>query len=579
MNRKSPLDAAADGIEQGKRLVRIGGDRGLSLAERIANRLMRLSWRSPLHAIRLKGRYPLKLVAVPDDPMMGDIRAGQSILSGQFLWRDETLDLETLDFGKLDCTEGMARYIHSFEWLRDLSTVATREQGAPIAEFVMRKWIARHAEQVSDLAWRPSLWGKRILFWTAHAPLILSSNDLIYRSAVLNALARGARHLDRGADKAEQGVPRIAAWAGLAAAGLLIPGTAARRTTAEAGLARALSTGTTGDGGVICRSPAGLFDLVMVLSMLRAVYDARRQEMPEAADAALNMAVPALLGVTHGDGGLCSWQGSAPIPADRVAALVEASGVRTRPLPQARDWGYQRMASGNTVLIVDAAPPPLSRLNVGGCASTLAFEMSDGPHRLIVSCGGSRLPSRHLPPVIANGLRSTAAHSALTLADTNSTAIHNDGTLGRGVSEVELNRRESDQVSRLVASHDGYARRFGLVHSRTIEMNATGKEISGEDALIPAVTGRRKPQQVPFAVRFHLAPGIQISNTADGLGAVLRLPGGPMWQFRCQGGTLSTEESLWVDADGVPHSASQLVVSGEAAPGGVTLSWMLKRAG
>ena len=42
----------------------------------------------------------------------------------------------------------------------------------------------------------------RVLFWTAHAPLILSSTDLIYRSKVLNTLARGGRHLDRYADRA-----------------------------------------------------------------------------------------------------------------------------------------------------------------------------------------------------------------------------------------------------------------------------------------------------------------------------------------------------------------------------------------
>ena len=67
MNLKAPLDAAADGIEQGKRLVRLGGDKGLSLAERLALRFHRLSWKSPLHAFRLKGRHPLKLLAVPDD--------------------------------------------------------------------------------------------------------------------------------------------------------------------------------------------------------------------------------------------------------------------------------------------------------------------------------------------------------------------------------------------------------------------------------------------------------------------------------------------------------------------------------
>jgi uncharacterized heparinase superfamily protein len=82
----------------------------------------------------------------------------------------------------------------------------------------MRRWLDAHADTVSEPAWRADLWGRRILFWTAHAPLILSSGDLVYRSAVLNTLARGARHIDRSADKAP-GVPRIAACAGVVAPG------------------------------------------------------------------------------------------------------------------------------------------------------------------------------------------------------------------------------------------------------------------------------------------------------------------------------------------------------------------------
>src|SRR3546814_4287806 len=80
----------------------------------------------------------------------------------------------------------------------------------------------------SDL-WRPDLCARRLQFWAAHAPLILSSTDLIYRSRVLNTLARGARHIDRVADKQPVGVRRIATWAGILTAGLLIPGGDARR--------------------------------------------------------------------------------------------------------------------------------------------------------------------------------------------------------------------------------------------------------------------------------------------------------------------------------------------------------------
>lgn len=232
MNALSDLiapDSAPDGVEEGKRLVRVGGDGGLSLADRLAERLHRLTWRTPIHSMRLKGRYPLKLIAVPDDPLPGDLRRGQALLAGQVHFRGETLAIEGLDFRTLEASRGFTDYLHSFAWLRDLSTVATRATGAPVAEDLMSRWLAAHGEKVAGDAWRADLWGRRILAWTCHAPLILSSADLIYRSKVLNALARGARHLDRTADKAPPGPPRIAAWCGVIAAGLLIPGGDPRR--------------------------------------------------------------------------------------------------------------------------------------------------------------------------------------------------------------------------------------------------------------------------------------------------------------------------------------------------------------
>jgi uncharacterized heparinase superfamily protein len=577
MNAEPGDIAAQDGIEEGKRLMRVGGDKGLSLAERLSERLQKMTWRTPIHSMRLKGRYPLKLVAVPDDPVIGDVKRGQALLRGEIVFRGEARELDALNFARRDWGKPFAEYVHSFAWLRDLSTVATRAQGAPIAEALMARWIGAYADKVDALAWRPDLWGRRILFWTAHAPLILSSTDLVYRSSVLNSLARGARHLDRSADKVPAGAQRIAAWCGVIAAGLLIPGGDPRRSFGEAGLARALASGLGDDGGSVSRSPAMLVDMVMLLSMLREVYAARREDLPAPVQAALAAAVPALLGVMHGDRALSSWQGSGPGTAEHIAAVIEASGVRTRPLRQARDWGYQRLAAGSAVLVVDAAPPPIARLVEGGCASTLAFEFSDGPVRLIVNCGGARAAVAQLPSAFAEGLRTTAAHSTLVVGDSNSTAIHVDGTLGRGVGEVELSRQESDVASRIEASHDGYVRRWGFVHRRQLMLTGDGRELRGEDALLPQGRKRRSGN-TPFSLRFHLGAGVQASPTADGLAAIMRLPGGALWQFRCRGGALTIEDSLWIDGEGYPVATQQLVVSGEAAAGGANISWAMKRA-
>ncbi|CAN5203961.1 heparinase II/III family protein [soil metagenome] len=565
-------------IEVGKRLVRTGGDKGLSLSERLSNHFHRLTWTTPLHALRLKGRFPLKLLAVPNDPVPGNRHAGQWLLSGTMRWQGETIAIEDLDMSGVGCSAGFSDYFQRFEWLRDLAATGSRAQAAPVAERIMRKWLAAHGEHVSDAAWRMDLCGWRILFWTAHAPLILSSTDIVYRSAVLNALARQARHLDRGADRAPQGNARVAAWTGVVTAGLLIPGGDPRLVFGEAGLQRALATGFSEDGGSIARSPHDQIDAILLLSMLAQVYDARRRELPEFIETVKQRAVAALLGITMGDGALASWQGSGPVAAEQIEQVVAASAVRTRPLRQARDWGYQRLTAGGTVMVMDAAPPPASRLGGAGCASTLAFELSDGTQRLIVNCGGARGLAA-IPAELTRGLRTTAAHSTLTLGDSNSTAILADGGLGHGVNAIEIDRQELEGGSRIDASHDGYARRYGFIHKRTLALSGNGRELRGEDALLPSPRRRRKTAGAAFAIRFHLAPGVEVTPTADGQAALLRIDHGPLWQFRCRGGTLSVEESLWIDAAGRPRPTIQFVVSGVAPAGGASVGWLLKRAG
>jgi len=563
-----------DGLEPGKRLIKAGDGRGFSLTERLAYRIHRLSWRTPFHSLRLRGRFPLKLLLVPKDPVAGGREAGEAILSGRIVHGGAGVAIKELNFAGADLAPGLSDHVQSFAWLRDLAAAAPRERGSETAEMLVRRWLAQCGGQVSERAWRADLWGRRILFWTAYAPYILSSRDLVYRSAVLNALARGSRHIDRGADRAPPGLKRVTAWAGVIASALVIQGGPARLSKGETGLIRALAEALHEDGGLVSRAPFEQLALVETLGQLRAVYYAARREAPEEMADALFRAVSALLSVTLGDGALGNWQGGNMLARHAVDAAVEGSALEVRALREARGWGYQRLAARKTQIVIDAAPPPPTRALLGGCASTLAFEMSDGSDRLIVNCGGGEA----LGPELARALRTTAAHSTLTLGDRNSTAIHDDGTLGKGVSEVELSRDDVGGAGRLEASHDGYARRFGFVHRRRLMLSADGAELQGEDVLEPRGRKRRSPG-LAFTLRFHLGPAVEVTSTADGQGALLRIKGGATWQFRCRDAALTSEESLWIDGSARPHATRQLVVSGEAAADGSTISWSFKRAG
>jgi uncharacterized heparinase superfamily protein len=228
-------------------------------------------------------------------------------------------------------------------------------------------------------------------------------------------------------------------------------------------------------------------------------------------------------------------------------------------------------------------------LSNSGHAGTLAFEMSDGPDRLITNCGGvrglERSGSPPLAPALAAGLTTTAAHSTLVIADTNSTRVRDDGTLGNGVEEVTLALRSAAEGQLIETSHNGYARRFGLTVRRRLMLTADGTELAGEDLIEAANAGllRRRSERA-FDVRFHLGPGISATPTADGMGALMKTPSGRIWAFKLRrddGGDcrLAIEPSVWVDAAGLVQRTQQLVVSGTTAKMAADIHWSFKRAG
>ncbi|WP_109356074.1 heparinase II/III family protein [Sphingorhabdus sp. EL138] len=560
--------------------LRAGGDRGQSLAEQTALLYYRMTWRMPLHRLRLSGKLPLRLLAVPVDPVDGDRVQGMAVRAGHFLFRGLQKKLDGIDFADLKLPPAFEDYVHRFVWLRDLDTAASRDQALPVAEKLVEQWLDANGKKIRQPAWRPDNCGWRLLIWASHAPLILSSNDLIYRSKVLNNIARTARHLDRTADKATSSLGRLVAWSGVVAASLLIPEGRVRRIVGEAGLEKAMGEFFYPDGGSVSRSPLNQMDAVILLSMLKQVYLAREEDAPEFLENALALAVPPLTGLTHFDGSMGNWQGGGATSTEQVDQAIEASGIRARPLRQARDWGYQRVSSGRSVLIMDAAPPPIARMAVAGCASTLAFEFSNGDNRIIGNCGGAGLVGATIPAALARGLRTTAAHSTLCIDNSNSTSILPDGKLGRGVNEVELFRRDVENATRLEASHDGYARRFGLLHKRLLLMRSDGLELRGEDMLIPdGRKRRRKKKDVEYALRFHLGPDIESDLISEGKGVLLRLKDGNLWQFRATSGTIILEDSVWVDGMGIPHGVMQMVITDTVGSGGGATGWLLKHMG
>lgn len=529
----------------------------------------------------------LRLLATVATPLEGDRVRGKAIRAGHFLVEGLKLPLAEADFAasaRLPMPE--QKLLHGFSWLRDLAAAAPRETAAPNAELIAGRWLDGQGESMKGPAWSVERAGERLMAWLVHGPLVLSGSDPKMRPRMLHAIETTARWLDRHVRREQDRLAAVTGWAAVVAAGLLLPDGRPRRVFGEAGLLKALGELVSEDGAVLSRSPLAQMQAMAVIIDLEACYDAVRRTPPPALQAMLQILVPPLLALRHGDGGLGSWQGAGATSAHALARLIAASGVRARPARDARHWGYQVANAGKAVLQFDAAPPPRPRDARFGCASTLAFELSHGACRIVVNCGGAELAGGATPARIEQGLRGTSAHSTLTLDDANSTAVLINGQIGKGVESVDFARSATGpggrQAVRFEASHDGYASRYGLVHRRILTLGGDGTELRGEDILEPA--GKRgKRGKVGFAIRFHLGAGIEAGLAADKRGAGLALPDGSYWQMRLGGdigeAELVLEESLWVDGEGRPHGTQQLVIEGLASRSGGRFPWLLKRMG
>lgn len=530
-------------------------------------------------------RKPLRprLLATVSSPLPGDRAAGMALRAGHFYIYGVKAPFAQVDMGPLgNLSPPFERVVQGFTWLRDLAASGTPPQCRQVGERLLLAWLDANPKIGKGPAWHVENVGLRLMAWLVHAPLLISHSDRALRHRVLGVMADTARWLDRNVTKAEDRLGEVAGWCAIIAAGLLLPEGKPRRLYGEAGLAKALGEAVGVDGGLLSRSPDAQMQAIASLIDLRACYEAAEREPPQLLATMLNMLVPPLLALTHGDGGLGNWQGSGATKASRLAALIEASRVRTRPLKDPGSWGYQRLTARKATLILDGSPPPFGKHARHGCASTLAFEFSHGEHRLIVNCGGAALAGGQVPVRIEQGLRATAAHSTMVLGDANSTAVLIDGKLGAGVGEVEVDTRQvklgNGTATRLEASHDGYAARFGLVHRRILMLRDDGHELRGEDVLVPS--GRKgKRGKVPFAIRFHLGRHVEATLAEGGKSASLLLPEGSLWQFVTGAENLAIEESLWVDGNGRPHPVQQLVIEGLASRGGGNFAWLLKRMG
>jgi len=524
-----------------------------------------------------RGRIERILIA-PQDLRTSDPTAAGDIYSGYFAFAGKILATEGQSpFTAIPPSRAWAETLNGFGWLRDIRAADTALSRAN-ARTLVDDWIKTHGRPNASEAWTRAVIARRLMSWISHSPVILDGADRAFYRRFMMSIRRQAAYLWKKSRSIGQEAGRLESAIALTAVALCTNLGLGRKRRVVKHLIKQLQKEILSDGGHISRNPQALIDLLADLLPLKHCFPSNEFPPPPELLNAIDRMMPMLRLFRHDDGTVALFNGMSTTPPDTIATLLAYQDARAGTAETAGPSGYRRIHGEDTILMMDVGRPPPEAFSLTAHAGCLSFELSDRGEKIISNCGAPP-EGRDTYRALA---RATAAHSTLVIDDTSSchfAPIDEDrwpagGPVLEGPHKVTA-LRESDEASeKITATHDAYARKFGVIHRRTLTLGRDGGWLIGEDGLEPA-SKRKSIKKNPIALRFHLHPAIRVDVQEPEI-VKLHLPSGTIWTFSCEKPVAVEESILFASQDGSRRTA-QLVIAETTDIG--RIKWSLVREG
>jgi len=485
-----------------------------------------------ISALRFAGGTPDRLVVAPIDLRIADPHIAEEIYSGRFAMGGSMIDTSGGSPFQIEvANQSFNRSLHGFGWLRHMRA-ADHELAFANARALVDDWIVVEGRELGGPAYEPDVLATRLIAWFSHSPIILRGADHGFYRRFLKSIALQTRYLKHVAGTMPGDATRFKARIALAMASLCLPSSAGAVRAASRNLDSEIDAQILPDGGHVSRNPMVLIELLTNLLPLKQTYINLGQKPPRNLAAGMDRMFSALRFFRHSSGELVLFNGASAVSADRLLGVLrydETSGAAFREMPHSH---YQRLSSGNAVVVADTGAPPRGGLSSQAHAGCLSFELSSGANCFIVNAGA---------PVVshtsyADFARMTAAHSSVTLGDRSSLTFSHSEFLGPivtgGVRRVTVQSLDEEGKHQgFSASHDGYVGRLKLLHRRKIRLLSSGHELQGRDEILkPDETAPGADNQTSAVARFHIHPTISVSMDDDGV-VHLTAGDGESWAF------------------------------------------------
>jgi len=234
--------------------------------------------------------------------------------------------------------------------------------------------------------------------------------------------------------------------------------------------------------------------------------------------------------------------------------------------------GYAILKNKKIILAMDIGSNPTGSQSIDYQSGALSFEVISNGKKLISNSGYFENKKNKLNKLS----KSSALQSTLIIEDYSSCNFKSIGMPGyiidQGLKILNKNVVSEDNYWKITASHDGYLKKFGIIHNRDIEFYPEQSKFVGTDKIIR----KKKDKNIKFDIRFHLDPNSKVMKTQDNKSILIELEN-EGWKFSCDKFDINIDNGLFFGNKNSYKENHNIFISGITNETEKVIKWKITR--
>ena len=480
--------------------------------------------------------------------------------SPELLWKTEIKN--KIDFENL----------HSFLWLTKLD----RKNSKTITKRIIESWI-NFFFNYDPNTWEMEITARRIIAWSSNTDITLENSDKIYKEKFFLSIIKQSNFLSKNLKNLFHYPSKIICCAAIILSGMIFKENKLKYKIGVRELEKIIKIYFDEDGFPKSRNPEDVFICIKYLILIREWHKEAQEIIPDFLNEIITKCGSCYTMLSFSNKQFPLFNGATEINNKDYDIFLKTLKYKfTYKQNQFAD--FIKVKKKKFEFFIDCGNPPHNDFSKYYQAGCFAFELVSNKQKIICNSGYAK----YLSPKLTAISRSTAAHSTLYINDTSSCTFQKNQSISKvyGNSLIQKHRvinksyKEDNDFYHITASHNGYEKKFGYIHTRSIKISKKDDKIFGIDELKKT---KNYSNLLNYFIRFHIYPDAKIVKTMSGNSILISLSNGEGWSLISEKNNFEIDKNIFFGNKNKIINNESVSMSGNINKEIISIKWMIER--